>query len=61
LQDLALATWLGNRSNEGAAQQAYFHRAKCNAAAALGKYSAAMENEFTSEKAKGHRSDYEDD
>lgn len=61
LQDLALATWLGNRDNVGAAQQAYSHRAKCNAAATLGKYTAAMENEFTSETAKGHRSDYEDD
>jgi fructose-bisphosphate aldolase, class I len=61
LQDLALATWLGNKSNEGAAQRAYYHRARCNAAAALGKYTAAMENEFTSELAKGHRSDCEDD
>jgi fructose-bisphosphate aldolase class I len=62
LQDLALATWLGNKDNVRAAQHAYHHRARCNAAAALGKYTAAtMENEFTDKVAKGHRSDYEDD
>jgi len=61
LQDLALATWLGNKDNDGAAQQAYSHRARCNAAATFGKYTAAMENEFTGEMAKGHRSECEDD
>jgi fructose-bisphosphate aldolase class I len=61
LQDQALATWLGNKKNYRAAQQAYYHRAKCNAAATLGKYTAAMENDFTGEIAIGHRSDCEDD
>jgi len=61
LQDLALATWLGNKDNVGAAQRAYHHRARCNAAATTGRYTAAMENEFTAKIAMGHRSDYEDD
>ena len=61
LQDLALATWLGNKDNDQAAQRAYYHRARCNAAATLGKYTAAMENEFTGKRAEGHRSDCEDD
>jgi len=61
LQDLALATWLGSKENCRAAQQAYYHRAKCNSAATLGKYSVALENEFADETARGHRSDCEDD
>jgi fructose-bisphosphate aldolase class I len=61
LQDMALATWLGNKDNYSAAQQAYYHRAKCNAAASSGKYTAAMENEFRTEAAKGYGSDGEDD
>jgi len=61
LQDLALATWLGNKDNDQAAQQAYYHRARCNAAATLGKYTAAMENELTGKIAKGYRSEGEDD
>jgi len=61
LQDLALATWLGNKNNDRAAQQAYYHRARCNAAASLGRYTAAMEKEFTGKIAKGYRSEGEDD
>lgn len=61
LQDLALATWLGSEQNYRAAQQAYHHRAKCNASATLGKYTATMENEFTGEITKRHGSDCEDD
>lgn len=61
LQDPALATWLGKKENRDLAQRAYHHRAKCNAAAALGNYTAAIENEFHSESAHGHRSDSEDD
>jgi fructose-bisphosphate aldolase class I len=55
LQDLALATWLGNKDNAQAAQRAYYHRARCNAAATLGQYTAIMENEFTGKTAKEHR------
>jgi fructose-bisphosphate aldolase, class I len=61
LQDLALATWLGNKNNDRAAQQAYYHRARCNAAASLGRYTAAMEKEFTGKIAKGYRSECDDD
>jgi fructose-bisphosphate aldolase, class I len=61
LQDLALATWLGNKNNDRAAQHAYYHRARCNAAASLGRYTAAMEKEFTGKIAKGYRSEFDDD
>jgi fructose-bisphosphate aldolase, class I len=61
LQDLALATWLGNKDNAQPAQRAYYHRARCNSAATLGQYTAIMENEFTGKTAKEHRSDSEDD
>jgi fructose-bisphosphate aldolase, class I len=61
LQDQALATWLGDRKNYGAAQQAYHHRARCNAAASAGKYTASMENEFTSKIVRKHRSEQQDD
>jgi fructose-bisphosphate aldolase class I len=61
LQDLALATWLGNKNNDRAAQHAYYHRARCNAAASLGTYTAAMEKELTGKIAKGYRSECDDD
>lgn len=43
LQASALATWVGKQENVKAAQQALYLRAKCNSAAAQGKYSADME------------------
>jgi fructose-bisphosphate aldolase class I len=43
LQDEALKAWLGKRENVPAAQKAFAHRAKCVSAAALGKYTKAME------------------
>jgi fructose-bisphosphate aldolase class I len=43
LQAPALKAWRGQSANVAAAQQAYYHRAKCNGAARYGKYSAAME------------------
>jgi fructose-bisphosphate aldolase class I len=45
LQDAALAAWGGRKDKTTAAQTAYYHRAKCNSAAAMGKYTAALENE----------------
>jgi fructose-bisphosphate aldolase class I len=48
LQDSALATWLGNTHNYEAAQQAFYHRAKCNGAASVGQYNSAIENELLS-------------
>ncbi|MEE2665118.1 MAG: class I fructose-bisphosphate aldolase [Myxococcota bacterium] len=43
LQAPALKAWAGKPENIEAAQQAYFHRARCNGAARSGSYSEAME------------------
>jgi len=43
LQDAALKTWNGSRANVVAAQAALLHRAKCNALAVQGKYSADVD------------------
>ena len=61
LQDMALATWLGNRSNVRAAQQAFLHRAKCNSAASLGKYTTEMEQQYTGNTSRERGADFEDD
>ncbi|MGH7796562.1 MAG: class I fructose-bisphosphate aldolase [Candidatus Binatia bacterium] len=45
LQDEALKAWHGKSENLKAGQRAFYHRAKCDSAAALGKYTAAMEDE----------------
>jgi fructose-bisphosphate aldolase class I len=45
LQDEALQTWRGGQENVIAAQQAFSHRAKCDSAAALGRYTTSMETE----------------
>jgi fructose-bisphosphate aldolase class I len=45
LQDEALKAWRGKNENLKAGQQAFYHRAKCDSAAALGKYSTSMERE----------------
>jgi fructose-bisphosphate aldolase class I len=61
LQDLALATWSGKKENSQTAQRAYYHRARCNAAAALGKYTSALENDFAGEFRAAQHFDSEDD
>jgi fructose-bisphosphate aldolase, class I len=61
LQDLALAAWLGMKNNREAAQRAYHHRARCNSAAALGKYTQVMENEFAGTSAAAPGSGADDD
>lgn len=43
LQDEALKAWGGKEENFKTGQQAFFTRAKCDSAAALGRYVAAME------------------
>jgi len=43
LQDAAMKTWRGAAGNAAAAQAALAHRARCNAAACRGEYTAAME------------------
>jgi fructose-bisphosphate aldolase class I len=46
LQDEALKAWHGKNENLKAGQQAFYHRAKCDSTAALGKYTNAMESEL---------------
>jgi fructose-bisphosphate aldolase class I len=43
IQQPALEIWKGEEANVSAAQQALYHRAKCNRAARRGEYNAAME------------------
>jgi fructose-bisphosphate aldolase class I len=43
LQEPVLKAWDGKRENVPAGQAAFFHRAKCNGAARLGKYSKQLE------------------
>jgi fructose-bisphosphate aldolase class I len=45
LQDEALKVWQGKNENLKAGQRAFYHRAKCDSAAALGKYTDGMEAE----------------
>ena len=45
LQDEALKAWRGKDENLKAGQRAFYHRARCDSAAALGRYAAAMESE----------------
>lgn len=45
LQDKPLKTWQGKAENIQAAQQAFYKRAKLNALASKGQYTAAMEND----------------
>jgi len=46
LQHAPQHAWQGKAANVDAAQKAFLHRAKCNGAAALGKYTVAMEKEL---------------
>jgi fructose-bisphosphate aldolase class I len=43
LQDPVMKTWRGDPANVAKAQKIFHHRAKCNSAARLGKYSKEME------------------
>lgn len=43
LQDEALKAWNGKNENFKVGQQAFYHRAKCDSAAALGRYAAEIE------------------
>jgi fructose-bisphosphate aldolase class I len=43
IQQPALEIWKGQQANAAAAQQALYHRARCNRAARRGEYNAAME------------------
>jgi fructose-bisphosphate aldolase class I len=61
LQDAAMETWRGKPENLHAAQQAFYHRAKCNSAATLGRYSSALEGDRAGLAAAVHGSDGQDD
>ena len=45
IQEPAMQIWHGEDANVPAAQKALLHRAKCNVAARLGEYTAAMEKQ----------------
>jgi fructose-bisphosphate aldolase class I len=45
LQDEALEAWQGRSENVPAGQHAFYHRAKCDSAAALGRYRNDMEQQ----------------
>ena len=61
LQDPAIEAWRGKQQNQKAAQQAFYHRAKCNSAATIGKYTSALEGESSALEPAAHRSDWHDD
>ena len=61
LQDPAIEAWHGKQQNLKAGQQAFYHRAKCNSAAALGKYTSVLEGKKPVPEAAAHRSDWHDD
>jgi fructose-bisphosphate aldolase class I len=48
IQQPALEIWKGRQENAAAAQQALYHRARCNGAARLGRYGTGMENNVDS-------------
>jgi fructose-bisphosphate aldolase class I len=61
LQDPAIEAWRGKQQNLKAAQHAFYHRAKCNNAAAIGTYTSALEGRKPAPEATVHRSDWHDD
>jgi fructose-bisphosphate aldolase class I len=46
IQRPALEIWKGEKANTAAAQQALYHRARCNSAARRGQYKAEMEKDM---------------
>ncbi|MDR3534263.1 MAG: fructose-bisphosphate aldolase class I [Rhodopila sp.] len=61
LQDAALEAWHGRNENLKAGQQAFYHRARCNAAASLGNYTDEMEAEAADAASPLHRQGWHDD
>jgi fructose-bisphosphate aldolase class I len=61
LQDPAIEAWRGKQQNLKAGQQAFYHRARCNGAAAVGKYTHALEGKKSGAEAAAHGSDWNDD
>jgi fructose-bisphosphate aldolase class I len=61
LQDPAIEAWRGRQQNLKAGQRAFYHRAKCNGAAAVGRYTSALESEESGPKAAARHPDWHDD
>jgi fructose-bisphosphate aldolase class I len=61
LQDAALHAWHGKADQIKAGQQAFYHRAKCNGTAALGKYSDALEGKGAMVAASAGMTEWHDD
>jgi fructose-bisphosphate aldolase class I len=61
LQDWALEGWHGRDENLKAGQQAFYHRARCNAAATLGEYTDEMEAGSAAAGSPAHRREWHDD
>jgi len=61
LQDPAIEAWHGKQQNVKAGQQAFYFRAKCNSASALGKYTAAWESKKSGAEPAVHRANWHDD
>jgi len=61
LQDPALKTWQGKAEQFKAGQQAFYHRATCNGAAALGKYADALEGKGAKAAAGAGGAEWHDD
>ncbi|HET6675382.1 MAG TPA: class I fructose-bisphosphate aldolase, partial [Nitrospiraceae bacterium] len=61
LQDPAIEAWQGKQENLKAGQQAFYDRAKCNGAAALGRYTDALEGEKSGVGAAAGGADWHDD
>jgi len=61
LQDPALEAWHGRDENLAAGQRAFYHRARLNGAASVGKYTDEMEAASPSGDDPPHRRDWRDD
>jgi fructose-bisphosphate aldolase, class I len=61
LQDPALEAWHGRDENLAAGQSALYHRASCNGAASVGKYTDDMELQSVSADDPAHRRDWRED
>jgi fructose-bisphosphate aldolase class I len=61
LQDQALEAWRGRDESLKAGGQALYHRARCNGAAAAGKYTDEMEAGSARDGSPAHRREWRDD
>jgi fructose-bisphosphate aldolase class I len=61
LQDAAMQAWHGEQQNLKAGQEAFSTRARSNSAAALGKYTGALERAHAGAGATQHRGEWHDD